>query len=156
MTSWRTAFVDSNHLRIHYTRTGGDKPPLVLAHGFSDHGPCWTPVAEQLCDAYDVIMVDARGHGRSDGPEQGYAITDLATDLAGVVSALGLHKPVVMGHSMGGATTLVLAGLYSDLPGAIVVEDAGGANLATSARPDGAQRQAADEQPAGRVEAQDA
>ncbi len=86
-------------------------------------------MAEALAGDYDIVMTDARGHGRSDAPEAGYSPVDLAADLAGVITGLGLHKPVVMGHSMGGATTFVLAGTYPDLPGAIVIEDAGGRNI---------------------------
>lgn len=131
MPIWQSDHIPANGLRIHYTRTGGDKPPLVLAHGFSDDGLCWTPVAEVLATHYDVIMVDARGHGRSDGPEQGYGLTDMATDLAGVITGLRLHKPAVLGHSMGGGTTFCLAGMYPDLPGAILIEDAGLFNMRT-------------------------
>ncbi len=103
----------------------GAKPPVVLAHGFSDAGLCWTPVAEALEADYDLIMVDARGHGRSDAPETGYTLAQMAGDLRGVIAGLGLHRPAVMGHSMGGGTTLALAGLYPDVPGAIILEDAG-------------------------------
>ena len=123
MSIGHSAFINANGLRLHYTRTGGDKPPVVLAHGFSDQGLCWTPVAEQLAADYDVIMVDARGHGRSDGPEQGYGSREQADDLAGVITGLGLKHPAVLGHSMGAATTLVLAGVYAELPGAILLED---------------------------------
>jgi pimeloyl-ACP methyl ester carboxylesterase len=123
MSAWQSDYVETNGLRLHYTRTGGDKPPVVLAHGFSDDGLCWTPVAQQLEQAYDVIMVDARGHGRSDGPEQGYGSLEHAGDLAGVITALGLRRPAVLGHSMGAVSTLALAGAYPDLPGAILLED---------------------------------
>lgn len=120
---WRSDYIEANGLRLHYTRTGGDKPPVVLAHGFSDDGLCWMPVAEVLAADYDVIMVDARGHGRSDGPEQGYGSAESAADLAGVITGLGLQHPAVLGHSMGAATALALAGLYPTLPGAILLED---------------------------------
>jgi pimeloyl-ACP methyl ester carboxylesterase len=123
MPTWQYNFIESNGLRLHYVRTGGDKPPLVLAHGFSDAGTCWTPVAEILAADYDVIMVDARGHGRSDGPEQGYGSAEHAADLAGVITGLGLRRPAMLGHSMGAASTLVLAGTYPELPGAILLED---------------------------------
>ena len=113
----------ANGIQIHYTRTGGDKPPFVLAHGFSDDGLCWTPVAEQLAVDYDVIMPDARGHGRSDAPEEGYGDTYFAADLAAVIRELGLEKPLILGHSMGAATALALAGLYPDIPGAILLSD---------------------------------
>src|SRR5689334_19684714 len=123
MANWQSGDVEANGIRLHYTRTGGDKPPLVLAHGVTDNGLCWTPVAEALASAYDVIMVDARGHGRSDAPEHDYDPATQAADLAGVITALNLQKPAVLGHSMGAATTLVLAGTYPDVPGAIVLED---------------------------------
>jgi pimeloyl-ACP methyl ester carboxylesterase len=123
MSNWQSAHIEANGLQIHYTRTGGDKPPVVLAHGFSDDGLCWTPVAEALAPDYDLIMVDARGHGRSDGPEQGYRQDDHAADVAGLIQGLGLNRPAVLGHSMGAATALALAGLYPELPGAILLED---------------------------------
>lgn len=123
MQHWQSGFVEANGIKIHYTRTGGARSPVVLAHGFSDDGLCWAPVAEELADDYDLIMVDARGHGRSDAPEQGYGPADHAADLAAVVAALGLGHPPVLGHSMGAATALTLAGTYPDVPGAILLED---------------------------------
>ncbi len=45
MSAWQSDFIEANGMRLHYTRTGGDKPPVVLAHGFSDDGLCWTPVS---------------------------------------------------------------------------------------------------------------
>ena len=123
MAPWQSGDIVVNGLTLHYTRTGGAKPPLVLAHGFSDDGLCWTPVAEALAADYDVVMVDARGHGRSAAPEQGYGSTDHATDLAGVIRDLGLKRPAVLGHSMGAASALALAGLYPELPRAILLED---------------------------------
>ena len=83
MSSWQSGDVEANGLRLHYTRTGGAKPPVVLAHGFSDDGLCWTPVAEALEAEYDVIMVDARGHGRSEARERGYGSAEQAEDLRG-------------------------------------------------------------------------
>ena len=129
MAQWYADKIATNGIHAHYTRTGGDKPPVVLAHGFSDDGLCWTPVAQVLEADYDVIMVDARGHGRSEAPTAGYGPLEMAADLAGVISALGLHKPAILGHSMGGSTTMALAGHYPDLPGAILIEDSGARNF---------------------------
>jgi N-formylmaleamate deformylase len=136
MTYWTEGKIKTNGLQLHYTRTRGDKPPVVLAHGFSDDGLCWTPVAEILAADYDVIMVDARGHGRSDAPEEGYSAVEMAADLAGVITDLGLQKPAVLGHSMGGSTTMVLAGFYPDLPGAILIEDSSARNYFSGDSPE--------------------
>jgi N-formylmaleamate deformylase len=123
MAHWQSGDVEANGIRLHYTRTGGTQPPLVLAHGFSDDGLCWTPLAEALAPDYDLIMVDARGHGQSDAPAQSYGPAEHAADLAGAIAALGLRRPAVLGHSMGAATALALAGTYPDLVGAILLED---------------------------------
>jgi N-formylmaleamate deformylase len=120
---WQSGLVETNSLQLHYIRTGGDKPAVVLAHGVTDDGLSWTPIAEALASDYDVIMVDARGHGRSDPAQDGYGMQEQAADLAGVITALELHQPAVLGHSMGAAATLVLAGMHPDVPGAILLED---------------------------------
>jgi N-formylmaleamate deformylase len=140
MATWQSGDVQISGLRLHYTRTRVGKPPVVLAHGFSDDGLCWTPVADALASDYDVVMVDARGHGQSDAPEHGYNLADMAGDLRGVIASLGLHRPAVMGHSMGGGTALALAGLYPDVPGAILLEDAGPLGMAGMPMPNDPRR----------------
>jgi UDP-N-acetylglucosamine 3-dehydrogenase len=123
MATWPAADVVANGIKIHYYRSGGDKPPLVLAHGFSDNGLCWTRAARGLERDYDVIMYDARGHGLSDAPEGGYADEDRAADLVGLIRALGLEKPAVMGHSMGASTAAIAAAMYPDAIGRVILED---------------------------------
>src|SRR5262245_60062606 len=74
MNQWSSQDVTANGITIHYYRTGnGDKPALVLSHGASDSGLCWTRLTRALEADYDVIMPDARGHGLSDAPATGYA-----------------------------------------------------------------------------------
>lgn len=123
MAAWQSGYTEVRGLRLHYTRTGGQLPPLVLAHGVSDDGLCWTTVAEAFAPAFDVVMVDARGHGRSEAPLGGYGPVEQAADLGGLIAALGLQRPVVLGHSMGAMTTLMLAGNAPELPRAILLED---------------------------------
>ncbi len=135
MANWHEGDVNANGIQIHYTRTSGagsGKPAVVLAHGFSDDGLCWTPVAEALQADYDVVMADARGHGRSEAPEDGYGSVEQAADLHDVIAALELRRPAILGHSMGAMTTLVLAGKYPDVPGAILLEDPPDRWMATS------------------------
>jgi N-formylmaleamate deformylase len=123
VANWPSGDVVANGIRIHYHRTGGNKPPLVLSHGFSDNGLCWTRVARALEKNYDLIMPDARGHGLSDAPGEGYDDEDRAADLAGFIQALELNRPALIGHSMGAATTAMTAVRYPGLVGCIVLED---------------------------------
>jgi pimeloyl-ACP methyl ester carboxylesterase len=144
MKEWLSGDATSNGIRMHYTRTGGSHPPLVLAHGLTDDGLCWTPVAEALAADYDVVMVDARGHGLSEGPETGYDPQTQAEDLHGVIAALGLRRPVLLGHSMGAVTVLALAGLHAHVPRAILLEDPPAFWLPPPAQPAPAQPAPAD------------
>ena len=123
MSDWLSGDVIANGLKIHYLRTGGSKPPLMLAHGLTDNSLCWMPLVQRLEQDYDCIMVDARGHGQSDVPEAGYTNADHAADYAGVIAALHLSRPAMIGHSMGAATIAFLAAHYPDLVSAIVLED---------------------------------
>ncbi|GAG66350.1 unnamed protein product [marine sediment metagenome] len=101
MKKWFDDYVKTNGIKIHYYRTGGDKPQVVLNHGVMDDGLCWTRVAIELETDYDVIMFDARGHGFSDSGEGDYSAESRVKDLAEAIQALGLEKPVVGGHSLG-------------------------------------------------------
>jgi pimeloyl-ACP methyl ester carboxylesterase len=123
MAEWFSGDMTANGITIHYYRTGGDKPPLVLCHGATDDGLCWTRVARALEADYDVIMPDARGHGLSAALESGYTPTEQAANLAGLLEALRLYKPAVGGHSMGASTTFFLAATYPDLPRCVILED---------------------------------
>ena len=123
MINWASEYFVSHATRLHYYRSGGQKPPLFLIHGISDDGLCWLPVAEVLAADHDVIMVDLRGHGKSDAPDEGYDYKTMATEVAGLIEGSGLEKPIIMGHSLGAMTTLTVASLFPDLPRAIVLED---------------------------------
>ncbi|MFC1712071.1 alpha/beta fold hydrolase [Candidatus Poribacteria bacterium] len=121
----QSEYVDANGIKIHYHRTGGDKPSIVLAHGFSDNGLCWMGIVPALQDDYDVIMYDSRGHGLSDAPETGYSIDDRVEDLAGLIRVLKLEKPILMGHSMGAGTVGWTIAKYPDIARAAILEDPG-------------------------------
>lgn len=123
MKNWTEGDVITNGVKIHYHRTGGDKAPLVLCHGITDNGLCWRRVAQALEDQFDIIMVDARGHGDSDAPDDNYFSSSHAADVVGLIASLGLRHPLLMGHSMGGATVTALAALYPDVPSRVVLED---------------------------------
>lgn len=122
-TRWTGGICEVNDVSIHYLRTGGDKPPLILLHGLTGSGACWAPLTRLLEREYDVVMPDARGHGKSSAPLHGYGYGDHASDLVGLIEALGLAAPVLLGHSMGGMTAAVVASrLGTAMRGAILVD----------------------------------
>lgn len=129
---WTEGTVHANGIDVHYTRTGESDgaaaygPPLVICHGVFDDGPCRTPLARELAGEYDVVLLDARGHGRSDAPAEGYAMDDRVADLVGAIDALDLAEPILFGHSMGGDTVAATAAAHPDLPRAVVLVDPAG------------------------------
>lgn len=123
MTEWMNNYIKANDIKIHYHRTGGNKPPLLLLHGITDNGLCWSRVAQDLQAQYDLVMTDARGHGYSDDISSGFSISILAEDAAGVIQGLSLGKTIVWGHSMGAMTAAVLAANHPHLVSSVVLED---------------------------------
>ncbi|MDA8426112.1 MAG: alpha/beta hydrolase [Treponema sp.] len=123
MSDWLGAICEVDGIDIHYTRTGGGKPPVMLLHGLAANGLTWTSVARALEGDYDVIMPDARGHGRSSAPAHGYRYDDHARDVVGLIRALGLHRPILVGHSMGGMTAALVAGRNPKLLRGLVLAD---------------------------------
>lgn len=88
--------------RVHYTRTGGSKPAVVLLHGIQGAGLMWLRVARALEADYDVVMPDFRAHGQSSrSAEHGFTIDLLVQDMIELMGALELDTPLVIGHSMG-------------------------------------------------------
>lgn len=123
---WTEGYVMANGIRIHYWRTAASTPgktALVMAHGSSDDGLCWTNLAKELTQSYDIILFDARGHGLSDPPKAGDPADAQVEDLAGLIRELNLNKPILMGHSMGSASVAWFAAKYPEVARAIVLED---------------------------------
>lgn len=123
MTNWMSGVCEANGVKIHYLRTGGCRPPLVLLHGLTGSGACWIPLARALEGDYDVVMPDARGHGNSSIPLDGYRYEDHAGDVAGLIQGLGLEAPVLLGHSMGGLTAAVVGSQMATAIRAVILAE---------------------------------
>lgn len=92
---------------------GDPRGPLVLLqHGGGQTRHAWKGAGETLGAAgYHAVAFDARGHGDSDwSPDGVYGIDIMVEDLRCVVAALGNRRPVLVGASMGGGTSLVATG----------------------------------------------
>ncbi|MAT99829.1 MAG: hypothetical protein CL608_22030 [Anaerolineaceae bacterium] len=123
--NFRHDYLVTDDLKIFYHRhiDGGGKTPLLLLHGYTDNGRCWQRAANDLADQYDVIMPDARGHGRTQGAVQKFSYQQLAQDVQAVIEGMGLERPFLFGHSMGALTALIVAANEPDQVRGIVLED---------------------------------
>ncbi len=112
-TSAQSHLIDLPDGRFHYLTWGAERserPSMLLLHGITSDAYSWVRVGPALADRYRVYALDMRGHGDSIKPPAGsYSLRDTADDAAALIEALGLERPVVMGHSWGGATAIVLA-----------------------------------------------
>ncbi len=123
MTHWMSGVCKVNGINIRYLRTGGCNPPVVLLHGLTGSGACWSPLARALETEYDVVMPDARGHGTSSTPVNGYRYENHASDVVGLIQVLGLAAPVLLGHSMGGMTAAVVASQLATTIRGVILAD---------------------------------
>jgi pimeloyl-ACP methyl ester carboxylesterase len=124
---WSDGYVFANGIRIHYYHAvpAQGKPVIIMVHGVTDNGLCWTTLTEKLQDSYDIYMLDARGHGLSDPFTPIDNGETLMKDVAEFVRVMKFDKPILMGHSMGAATVMRVGAEYPDLAKAIIMLDPG-------------------------------
>ena len=114
-----------DRVALSYKEAGGGELSLIFVHGWCCDHTYFAPQFEHFRRKHHVVAVDLRGHGQSDKPQQRYTIEGFADDVAWMCDQLGVEKPVVIGHSMGGIVAFDLACRYPTLPSAIVMLDAG-------------------------------
>jgi pimeloyl-ACP methyl ester carboxylesterase len=91
--------------RIHY-ELAGSGPALMLQHGTGGSLEMWKArgFAERLRDRFQLVLVDSRGHGKSDKPDAqpAYALPHRAADLVAILDHAGIDRAHYWGYSMGG------------------------------------------------------
>ena len=119
----RGQFMDIDGQRIHYTDTGGSKPPIVMIHGLGGNLLHFGyAMADKLANDYRVILVDRPGSGYSIRPDEAPAtLTAQAKTVATLIRRLGLKQPLVVGHSLGGALSLAIAIDHPDCAGGLAL-----------------------------------
>jgi N-formylmaleamate deformylase len=120
----RSGTVEVGGMRLHHLGYGDGEPAVVVLPGITSPAITWEFVAEHLAaDGAHVVVPDIRGRGLSDAPESGYALTDYVADAVGLIRALDLERPVVLGHSMGARIAAALGAAHPDEVGPLVVVD---------------------------------
>lgn len=122
-TPARSRTITTGEIPMHVTQYDGNGPRLLLIHGIGSSGEGWAPVIDELSRSFSPITLDLRGHGRSGKPVSGYLYEDYVGDIEGLLTALGMEHPLIIGHSLGGILTLWWAAKHQRQAKALVIED---------------------------------
>lgn len=123
-TPAESRMVDVGDVSLHVRRFDGNGPEVLLIHGITSSSHDFDPVIDGLAEFMTPITVDLRGHGESDKPVSGYHYEDYTRDLARLLDALEMERPIILGHSLGGIVTLWWAMKHPDVARALIIEDA--------------------------------
>ena len=126
-TAYSSRNIVLRRLRFHYLEWGSpDAPPIVLLHGGHQSAHSWDLVSLYLAQRYRVLALDQRGHGDSEWPRDvEYSNSAMSLDAEAFIETLGLQRPILMGHSMGGRNSLLLTRRNPSRLRALVVVDVG-------------------------------
>ncbi|MGD9934176.1 MAG: alpha/beta fold hydrolase [Dehalococcoidia bacterium] len=102
---------------------GGSGRPVLFLHATGFSRGCWRPMASELAERCRPILVDLRGHGGSTALDRPYVWAQLADDVGGLISGQGWKDVVLVGHSVGGATAVEVAGRLGAPVSALVLAE---------------------------------
>ena len=121
-------FVQANGLRFHCAECGPDDGKLVvLLHGFPEFWWSWHAQMKALATkGYRVVAPDMRGYNLTDRPSgvASYRAEELGNDVAGIISAYGRDKSIVVGHDWGGVVAWEFAMHHSSMLERLVILNA--------------------------------
>jgi len=116
-------FVRKDGGALAYEDSNQNHPPMLLVRGCRCDHSSLAPQAEFFSASHPVLSVDLSGHGKSDAPHQDYTMAIFADDLAWFCTRLGLIRPIIIRHSMGGNLALEFTARYPEIPAAILMID---------------------------------
>ncbi|HEY5475605.1 MAG TPA: alpha/beta hydrolase [Tepidiformaceae bacterium] len=117
------AKLTANGVTLAYDDVGGGDPPFVFIHGLACNRSFWALQVENLGRDFRCVNVDLRGCGDSPAVPP-FDMSTAADDVAALITALGLDRPIVVGHSLGGLVCLLLNDRHPELVRGIVLADA--------------------------------
>ena len=121
----RDEWVSVDGLRLHYRDWGGSGEPVILIHGLASTCHIWDLVAPILSERFAVLALDQRGHGESEKPDRGYDFATVAGDLRKFIEAVGVDRPILVGHSWGGNVAVEFAATYPAMAKGLCLIDGG-------------------------------
>lgn len=118
-------FTAAGAIRFHAVQWGEQGAPVICVHGITANAFCFQALADHLAVDHRIFAYDLRGRGDSDRPARGYGVLTHADDLAALIEALGLERPVVIGHSLGAFIALAFAAHHPTSLSKLVLIDGG-------------------------------
>lgn len=92
-------------------REEGSGDPIVFLHGLTFDSSSWGPVVARLSERFRCISIDLPGHGNS--RSEARSLRDVVIEVRRVLVELGVHRPILVGHSMGAAVALYYAAVHA-------------------------------------------
>jgi pimeloyl-ACP methyl ester carboxylesterase len=128
-------FATRDGVKLAYVEAGSGDPAIVFVHGWTCNFSHWRHQVPEFANKHRVVALDLRGHGQSEKPEQDYGIGEFADDVAWMIGELGLERPVVVGHSMGGVIAANIARRHPGSTRGVVLVDSPVAPLGPQLKP---------------------
>ena len=116
--------VTNGNLRLHVAEDGDTSaPPILLLHGITSFGGTWDWIVPSLAERFRVLRLDFRGHGQSERAPGEYHVDGYVGDAVAALEQAAGRPCVVIGHSLGGATTAALTQRRPELLTGAIMED---------------------------------
>lgn len=121
------SFVSGAGVRTHYIKEGSGETVIVFIHGFGGSTYSWRKNVAVLAQKYTVISVDVRGFGyTSRDPASEYSPRGYTTHISTFLDIMGVRRPIIVGHSMGGEVAMRVAlQRPEDVAGLVLIDSAG-------------------------------
>ena len=116
--------VKVNQIELQVREYEHEGDPIIFLHFSGANSMMWQRIIPYFQDHYHLILVDLRGHGKSDKPETGYHIDKMAGDVVGVIQHLKLKQAHIVGSSLGAEVGLSIAANYPEKVISLVCEGA--------------------------------
>jgi pimeloyl-ACP methyl ester carboxylesterase len=122
--------LESHELTLHghsvTYRTAGSGPVLLLLHGITNSSETWEPTADALAGRFRIVAPDLLGHGNSATPRGDYSLGAHASGVRDLMTALGIDRATVVGHSLGGGIAMQFAYQFPERCERLVLVSSGG------------------------------
>lgn len=121
MPEW--LLLERDGVRLALADLGGSGPAVLLLHGLAGHAEEWTETASWLATDHHVFALDARGHGRSERRPEDLTHAAMVDDVITIIDHIG--EPITLvGQSLGGVTSILVASARPDLVQGLIVAEA--------------------------------